>query len=299
MAKKKALVDSRATKNFINWWLAKVLKVQTTLLPCPQKVYNVDGTENKAGVIEQHIRLWVRQGNQDKVQTFFITNLGDPHIIFGYPWLYHFQPKINWRKGMIYGPSWTLEPILWQLARKWGKTTPMWINQTNVAQEWAIEAAKKRNPKDVEVPTKYHRHKLVFSKTAAHHFPPLCPKDHAIQLKPDAPDMIKCKTYLLTKPEMDAAKKFLDKNQAMGYIEPTNSPYSSPFFFIKKKDGSLWPIQDYRKINKWTIQDVYPIPQITHILKQLQGKMLFTALDICWGYNNIQICPEDRHKAMF
>jgi hypothetical protein len=25
----------------------------------------------------------------------------------------------------------------------------------------------------------------------------------------------------------------------MGYIEPTNSPYSSPFFFIKKKDGSL------------------------------------------------------------
>jgi hypothetical protein len=25
---------------------------------------------------------------------------------------------------------------------------------------------------------------------------------------------------------------------------------------------------------------VYPIPQITHILEQLQGKTLFTALDI-------------------
>jgi hypothetical protein len=47
--------------------------------------------------------------------------------------------------------------------------------------------------------------------------------------------MIKCKTYPLTKPEMEAAKKFLDENQAMGYIEPTNSPYSSPFFFIKKR----------------------------------------------------------------
>jgi hypothetical protein len=46
----------------------------------------------------------------------------------------------------------------------------------------------------------------------------------------------------------------------MGYIEPTNSPYSSPFFFIKKKDGSLRPVQDYREINKWMIQDVYPIP---------------------------------------
>jgi Reverse transcriptase (RNA-dependent DNA polymerase) len=44
---------------------------------------------------------------------------------------------------------------------------------------------------------------------------------------------------------------------------------------------------------------VYPIPQITHILEQLQGKMLFTALDIRWGYNNIQIKPKDCHKAAF
>jgi Reverse transcriptase (RNA-dependent DNA polymerase) len=179
------------------------------------------------------------------------------------------------------------------------KMTPTQINQTNVAQEWAIEAAKKRDPKDVEVPIKYHRHKVVFSKTAAHRFLPSCPKDHAIQLKLDAPDMIKCKTYPLSKPEMEAAKKFLDENQAMGYIEPTNTPYSSPFFFIKKKDGSLRPVQDYREINKWTIHDVYPIPQITHILEQLQGKTLFTTLDIHWGYNNIQIKPEDHHKAMF
>jgi Reverse transcriptase (RNA-dependent DNA polymerase) len=110
--------------------------------------------------------------------------------------------------------------------------------------------------------------------------------------------MIKCKTYPLSKPEMDATKKFLDENQAMGYIEPTNSPYASPFF-IKKKDGTLRLVQDYREINKWTIWDVYLIPQITHILEQLQGKTLFSALDIRWGYNNIQIRPEDRHKAAF
>jgi Reverse transcriptase (RNA-dependent DNA polymerase)/RNase H-like domain found in reverse transcriptase len=185
------------------------------------------------------------------------------------------------------------------LAQQWGKTTPTQINHTNVAQEWAIEVAKKQDLKDVVVPAKYHRHKVVFSETATHQFPPSWPEDHAIKFKPDTPDMIKCKTYLLTKPEMEAAKKFLDENQAMGYIEPTNSPYSSPFFFIKKKDGTLWPVQDYREINKWTIRDVYPIPQITHILKQLQGKTLFTALDIRWGYNNIQIKPEDRHKAAF
>ena len=115
-AEKKALMDSGATENFIDWRLAKTLKVQTTLLLWPRKVYNVDGMENKAGVIERHVKLRVRQGDKEKVQTFFITNLGDPRIIFGYPWLYHFQLQINWRKGMIDGPSWTLEPILWQLA---------------------------------------------------------------------------------------------------------------------------------------------------------------------------------------
>jgi hypothetical protein len=99
---------------------------------------------------------------------FFVTNLGDPRIIFGYPWLYHFQSQINWRKGMIDGPSWTLEPILWQLVWQWGKTTPMQINHANAAQEWAIEAAKKRDPKDAEVPAEYRRHKVVFSETAAH-----------------------------------------------------------------------------------------------------------------------------------
>jgi Reverse transcriptase (RNA-dependent DNA polymerase) len=257
----------------------------------------MDGMENKAGVIERHVKLRVRQGDKERVQTFFITNLGDPQIIFRYPWLYHFQPQIDWRKGSIEGPLWMLEPVLWKLARQWGVTSQ--INRTNVAQEWAIEVAKKRDLKDAEVPAEYQHHQVVFSETAAHKFPPSHPEDHAIKLKPDAPDMIKCKTYLLTKPEMDAAKKFLDENQAMGYIEPTNSPYSSPFFFIKKKDGSLRPVQDYCEINKWTIRDVYPIPQITHILKQLQGKMLFTALDIWWGYNNIQIRPEDRHKAAF
>jgi hypothetical protein len=49
--------------------------------------------------------------------------------------------------------------------------TPAQISRTNVAQEWAIEAAKKRNPKDSEVPAEYQRHKVVFSETAAHQFP--------------------------------------------------------------------------------------------------------------------------------
>jgi hypothetical protein len=68
---------------------------------------------------------------------------------------------------------------------------------------------------------------------------------------------------------------------------------------VKKKDNKLRPVQDYWEVNKWTIPDVYPLPHIKTILEQLTGKQLFTMLDIWWGYNNIQIHPDDHWKAAF
>jgi Reverse transcriptase (RNA-dependent DNA polymerase)/RNase H-like domain found in reverse transcriptase len=44
---------------------------------------------------------------------------------------------------------------------------------------------------------------------------------------------------------------------------------------------------------------VYPIPWIEQILEGLEGKELFTTLDIRWGYHNIQIQEEDQWKAAF
>ena len=97
----------------------------------------------------------------------------------------------------------------------------------------------------------------------------------------------------MNKDKEEATKKFIAENLKLKYIEPSNSLWSSPWFFIKKKDGSLRPVQDYRTVNKWTVRDVFPIPCIEQILESLHGRTLFTALDIRWGYHNIQIRPED------
>ena len=89
---------------------------------------------------------------------------------------------------------------------------------------------------------------------------------------------------------MEATRKFLDKNLALGYFKEYDkggSPWSIPWFFTRKKDGGLRPLQDYRIINSWTIWDVYPISRIEQILESLEGKVLFTVLDIHWGYHNI------------
>ncbi len=74
---------------------------------------------------------------------------------------------------------------------------------------------------------------------------------------------------------------------------------ASPFFFIKKKDGKLRPVQDYRKLNKMTIKNRYPLPLISELMDKLWGTKYFSKLDIRWGYNNVRIKSGDEWKAAF
>jgi hypothetical protein len=164
-------------------------------------------------------------------------------------------------------------------------------------QEWVIQGRDQQQQESVEVqgiPKEYQHHNMVFLDQQATCFPPSRLEDHAIKLLPGAPKMINCKVYPLTLVEQEATKKFLDENERLGYIEKMDSPWSSPWFFIKKKDRTLWPVQDYCEVNKWTVQDVYPILQIEQILKFLHGKELFTVFDIQMGYNNMLIKAEDQ-----
>jgi hypothetical protein len=74
---------------------------------------------------------------------------------------------------------------------------------------------------------------------------------------------------------------------------------ASPFFFVKKKDGALRPVQDYRKLNEMTIKNSYPIPLIDELVDKICGAKIFSKLDIHWGYNNVRIREGDEWKATF
>ena len=74
---------------------------------------------------------------------------------------------------------------------------------------------------------------------------------------------------------------------------------SSPVFFIKKKDGSLQLVQDYRALNAITVKNKYPLPLISELINTLQGAKYFTKLDVHWGFNNLQMKEGDEWKAAF
>jgi hypothetical protein len=103
----------------------------------------------------------------------------------------------------------------------------------------------------------------------------------------------------MTRDEDTTLEKFLDEMVAKGYIRPSKSPYASPFFFVKKKDGKLRPVQDYRRLNSHTVRNQYPLPLIAQLISDLSGAHIFSKVDVRQGYNNIHIKKGDEWKAAF
>lgn len=120
------------------------------------------------------------------------------------------------------------------------------------------------------VPKCYHEYKDIFSKEAFDELPPRRPWDHAIEIIPGA-EAIDSRIYPLNREEQKQLDAFLEENLTSGRIRPSKSPMAAPFFFVKKKDGSLRPVQDYRRLN----------------------------IDIRWGFNNVRIKEGDEWKAAF
>ena len=64
-----------------------------------------------------------------------------------------------------------------------------------ISIELSREAGK--NTQEVTIPEEYRRHAKIFDPVESKKLPPSRPWDHAITLKPDAPDTIDCKLYPL------------------------------------------------------------------------------------------------------
>ena len=61
-AKSVALVNSGATKNFMNLMYAQWLKLPIKQLDQPRKLFNIDGTLNKSGDLKFYTNLEVQTG---------------------------------------------------------------------------------------------------------------------------------------------------------------------------------------------------------------------------------------------
>ena len=63
-------------------------------------------------------------------------------------------------------------------------------------------------------------------------------KGHLISLSPE---------------EQKEVSEFINKQLTKGYICPSKSEQTSPIFFVLKKDGHKWMVQDYHYLNNHTV----------------------------------------------
>ncbi|KAG0437043.1 Retrovirus-related Pol polyprotein from transposon 17.6 [Dictyocoela muelleri] len=77
------------------------------------------------------------------------------------------------------------------------------------------------------------------------------------------------------------------------------SSFISPTFFIRKSNGKLHLIVDYRQINEVTVKAHNIRPKIMEILYKLKGSKFFTKLDLDQGFYQIRIKQEDILKTGF
>ena len=81
-------------------------------------------------------------------------------------------------------------------------------------------------------------------------------------------------------------------------IKPSNSPFTSPAFFLRKKNNDLRLVIDYKKINNMLEDDPWILPKIDECLMEMRTIDFFSQLDFQNGFNQIKIAEDcQKHTA--
>lgn len=96
----------------------------------------------------------------------------------------------------------------------------------------------------------------------------------------------------------------VDKLLKDNVIQESHSPWSAPVHLVPKKldasgERKFRMVIDYRRLNEITIDDKYPLPNITDLFDKLGKSTYFSTIDLASGYHQIEVNPKDRPKTAF
>jgi hypothetical protein len=128
--------------------------------------------------------------------------------------------------------------------------------------------------------------------------PPDRDVEFIVELQPGI-SPISRRPYKMTPKELAELKVQLNELLDKWYIHPSSFPWGCPALFVKKKDQSLRLCVDYRPLNAVTVKNKYLLPRIDILFDQLAGAKVFSKVNLCLGYHQIKIRPEDVPKTAF
>src|SRR3984957_13700926 len=100
--------------------------------------------------------------------------------------------------------------------------------------------------------------------------------------------------YNLLQKELQILQEYLDSALKKGWIRPSKSPTKAPILFIPKAEGIMRLCVNYRRLNKITIKNRYPLPLVGELFNRLSYTKIFTKLDFYNTYYRIYIKKGDK-----
>ena len=89
---------------------------------------------------------------------------------------------------------------------------------------------------------------------------------------------------------MEAANDEVRDMINLDIVEPSESPYCSPVLIVKKRDNTnRFCIEDCRKLNKVTVFDAEPMPNMEDIFTKIAGHKYISKLYLTKGYWQIPL----------
>ena len=99
--------------------------------------------------------------------------------------------------------------------------------------------------------------------------------------------------------ELATMKEYVKGYLANGFIRPSQSPAAAPVMFVKRPDGKLRLVVDYRGLNAVTVKNRFPLPLIPEMLDRLHMAKVFTKIDLRNAYHQVRVREGDEWKTAF
>ncbi|GFW17647.1 retrovirus-related Pol polyprotein from transposon 17.6 [Trichonephila clavipes] len=121
--------------------------------------------------------------------------------------------------------------------------------------------------------------------------------EHDIELESER--AIVAKPYRMSPRQIEILKSEVNKMLEPKIIEPGESDFTSPLILVEAQGKEARPCIDYRRLNKVTRTQFFPLPNIEELLEKVSAAKYISILDLTRGYWQIPLSPRAQRYASF
>jgi len=291
--KVRVMMDSGANRSYVSATVSNWFQDKKTKKKWPYPLTTADGSPMGPddGMVKEELKdITLIIGTHTETRTLDVVGM-QHDVVLGMDWLTQHNPKVDWKNGTLEFPECNHGTRKQGIASKVPTARTVWVRPR-------VRALA--GTSDETLPPEYQDFKELFEeKEGLAALPQHKPWDHDIPFEEGKTPTHYQGLIPLSKKEEDFLKEYIEKHLEKGFIRPSKSPIAHGVLFAPKKDGTLRPCIDYRKLNAITRKNRYPLPRIDELQDRLLNAKWFTAIDIRDAYYRIRMKEGEEWKTAF